>query len=239
MKFIILIIFSITLQATNIQKNEFFSIVYPLEQYIIKSATNGKIVYVNDKIEGNFANNSIIVEIDKELDTIELEQLKIKSKIINNMIGIENKNYNIIKNISSKSKFDKDNQKLKLLNLESLKIDLKIKLASLKDKISNKTLKETNNYIYNISIKKGDYVNLGSVLYEVHDLSKGKLEIFIPINFSKDILNKTIYINNKKTKYKINKIYKVADKKHISRYRCEIIINKPKDFSKLYKIQFK
>jgi len=54
-----------------------------------------------------------------------------------------------------------------------------------------------------------------------------------------DIKNKTIYLDGKKSDLKISKLYTVADTKHISSYKCEIIIPAPKTFSKLTKIEFK
>ena len=135
MKFIFIslisIILSLSINANSISDKEFFSRVLPLEQYVIKSTVSGQIVYVNSQIEGKFANNSTIIEIDKELDRLELEQLKAKSLIINKMIKIESQNYKRISKISSKSKFEKDNQKLKVLTLESSNTDLQIKIHSL------------------------------------------------------------------------------------------------------------
>lgn len=43
----------------------------------------------------------------------------------------------------------------------------------------------------------------------------------------------------KKSNLKIDKIYKVADSKHISSYKVEIIVPNPKTFSRLVKIEFK
>ena len=71
------------------------------------------------------------------------------------------------------------------------------------------------------------------------DLSKGKVEIFIPISDAKTISNKIIYIDGVKTKLKIAKLYDVADTKHISSYKCEINIPNPKQFSTLVKVEFK
>jgi hypothetical protein len=88
-------------------------------------------------------------------------------------------------------------------------------------------------------VEKDDYVNPGTLLYEAKDLSKGKLEIYVPIGDVEAIKTKTIYIDGEKTDLKINKIYDVADSKHISSYKCEIIINNPKTFSRLVKIEFK
>ena len=155
------------------------------------------------------------------------------------MIKIEDKNYSRLLKVSSKSGFEKDNQKLKVINFETTKADILVKIANLKDSIKNKKLVEKSNYIFNIAVKKGDYVNPGTLLYESKDLSRGKLEIFIPIADVEKVKDKTIYLDGKETKLKIDKIFNVSDSKHISSYKAEIIIENPKTFSRLVKIEFK
>ena len=114
-----------------------------------------------------------------------------------------------------------------------------IKIENLKDTIKNKKLIEESNYIFNIAVKKGDYVNTGTLLYEAKDLSKAKVEIFVPILEIDDIKNKSIYIDGKKSDVKINKIYDIADSTHISAYKVELILENTKTFSRLVKIEFK
>ena len=218
---------------------EFYAKLEPIESFQVKSSVNGKVIYSNEKIEGFKAKNTKIIEIDSYVDRIDLAQSNNKLKAIDNMMKIENKNYNRLLKVSSKSGFEKDNQKLKVINFETTKSDILVKIANLKDSIKNKKLIEKSNYIYNISVKKGDYVNPGTLLYESKDLSKGKLEIFVPISDVDKIKDKTIYLDDKKTDLKINKIYDVADSKHISSYKTEIVIDNPKTFSRLVKIEFK
>jgi len=218
---------------------EFYAKLEPINSYMVKSSVNGKVIYSNDNIEGFKANNSKIIEIDSYVDRIDLKQSNNKLKAINNMIKIEDKNYSRLLKVSSKSGFEKDNQKLKVINFETTKADILVKIANLKDNIKNKKLIEKSNYIFNIAVKKGDYVNPGTLLYESKDLSRGKLEIFIPISDVEKVKNKTIYLNDEKTDLKIDKIYDVADSKHISSYKAEIIIKNPKIFSRLVKIEFK
>lgn len=218
---------------------EYYAKIEPLNSYIIKSSVNGKVIFVNTSIEGKKANNSTVIKVDSDVNEVELKQTKSKLNSMNSMIDLEDKNHQRLKQVTSKSGFEKDNQKIKVLNLESQKSDLLIKIATLQDTIKNKKLMEKNTYIYNISVKEGDYVTPGTVLYETKDLSKGKVEIFIPISDTQIISNKKIYIDDKKTDLKIDKIYKVADDKHISSYKCEIIIPNVKTFSRLVKIEFK
>lgn len=218
---------------------EYYSKVEPINSYVNKASVSGKVVFSNDSIEGKSAKASLVIEIDNKIDKVELRESNNKLKLVEELIELEAYNYNQINNISSKSQFEKNTQKTKLINLKSQKTDILIKIESLKDKIKNKKIYVKNNYIYKIHVKKGDYVNPGTLLYESKDLSKAKLEIFIAISDVEKIRNKTIYLDGKKTSYKIDKIFKVADSKHISSYKCEIVISANSNFSRLVKIEFK
>ncbi len=219
--------------------NEYYAKIEPVESYQVKSAVAGKVIYSNSNIEGLKADNSTIIELDSIINKVELEQSKNKLKFIEEMLRIEKNNYDRLNQVSSKSEFEKDTQKLKVINLESSKADMLIKIETLKDIIINKKLVEKSNYIYNIAVKEGDYVNAGTLLYEAKDLSKGKLEIFVPIAQIDEIKNKNIYLDGVKSDIKISKIYDVADATNISSYKVELILTNIQTFSRLVKIEFK
>ena len=233
------IIWIFLLSLSTIFASEYYAKLEPIDSFQVKSAVAGKVVFSNSKIEGSKANNSTIIELDSSVNKIELEQSKNKLKYIEEMITIEKNNYDRLNQVSSKSAFEKDTQKLKVINLESSKADMIIKIESLKDTIDNKKLVEKSNYIFNIAVKEGDYVNAGTLLYESKDLSKGKLEIFVPIAQINEIKNKDIYLDGVKSDVKISKIYDVADVTNISSYKVELIISNVDIFSKLVKIEFR
>ena len=233
------IIWIFLLSLSTIFASEYYAKLEPIDSFQVKSAVAGKVVFSNSKIEGLKANNSTIIELDSSVNKIELEQSKNKLKYIEEMITIEKNNYDRLNQVSSKSAFEKDTQKLKVINLESSKADMIIKIESLKDTIDNKKLIEKSNYIFNIAVKEGDYVNAGTLLYESKDLSKGKLEIFVPIAQINEIKNKDIYLDDVKSDVKISKIYDVADVTNISSYKVELIISNVNTFSKLVKIEFR
>ncbi|MDD2291633.1 MAG: hypothetical protein PHV52_05105 [Aliarcobacter sp.] len=219
--------------------SEYYAKLEPIDSFQVKSAVSGKVIFSNSKIEGLKANNSTIIEIDSLVNKVELEQSKNKLKFIDEMLEIEKNNYSRLNQVTSKSEFEKDTQKLKVINLESSKADMIIKIENLKDIISNKKLIEKSNYIFNIAVKEGDYVNPGTLLYESKDLSKGKLEIFVPITQIEEIKNKEIFLDGVKSNVKISKIYDVADVTNISAYKVELILEDVKIFSRLVKIEFK
>ena len=233
------IIWICLLAISSIFANEYYAKLEPIDSFQVKSAVSGKVIYSNSKIEGLQANNSTIIEIDSLVNKVELEQSKNKLKFIDEMLEIEKNNYSRLNQVTSKSEFEKDTQKLKVINLESSKADMIIKIESLKDIINNKKLVEKSNYIFNIAVKDGDYVNPGTLLYEAKDLSKGKLEIFVPIAQIGEIKNKEIFLNGVKSDIKISKIYEIADSTNISSYKVELILDNAKIFSRLVKIEFK
>ena len=229
----------LTIMITSIFANEYYAKLEPIESYQIKATTSGKVIFSNSQIEGLKADNTTIVELDSSVDRVELEQSKNKLKYIDEMLKIEQNNYDRLNQVSSKSAFEKDTQKLKVINLESSKADMLIKIENLKDTISNKKLVEKSNYIFNIAVKEKDYVTPGTLLYEAKDLSKGKLEIFVPIAQIEEIKNKEIYLDGIKSDIKISKIYDVADSTNISAYKVELIVTNAQQFSRLVKIEFK
>jgi len=227
------------LVSSTLLASEYYAKLNPINTYTVKSAVSGKVIFVNTEIKSKKAENSIIVKIDSTVNVEDLKQSQIKLKNLKEILKIEQGTLKSFKKVSSKSKFDKDNQRIKIFNIASNISDLETRIATLKDTIQNKTLEENDNYIYDIAVEIGDYVNPGVVLYSSMDLSAGKLEIFIPIDNVNDIQNKTIFIDGQETELKISKLYKVADSTHISSYKCEIIVPSPKRFSSLLKIEFK
>ncbi|MCD4758158.1 MAG: HlyD family secretion protein [Arcobacteraceae bacterium] len=217
----------------------YFAKVEPINSYTVKSSVSGKVIYANSALESKIAQNAMVVKLDDSVDLIELEQSQEKLGNMQQVLKLQDNTLESFKRVSSKSQFDRDNQKIVILNTASTINDLKTKIATLKDTIKNKNLSEKNSYIYDVSVEVGDYVTPGTLLYTAMDLSKGKVEIFIPIDDAATIQDKEIYLDDKKSDLKIAKLYDVADSKHISSYKCEIIIPSPEKFSKLVKIEFK
>jgi len=233
------ILTTLTLLATLSSASEYYSKLNPIHVYDVKSSVSGQVLFVNNEVESQKASKNTIVKIDSKVNVEDLKQSKIKLKNLKAILKIEEGTLKSFKRVSSKSRFDKDNQRVKIFNISSNISDLETKIATLEDTIAKKNLIEEDNYIYNIAVEIGDYVTPGVVLYSSMDLSAGKLEIYIPIDKSAEIQNKSIYLDGIKTDLKISKLYTVADSTHISSYKCEIIVPSPKSFSNLVKIEFK
>jgi multidrug resistance efflux pump len=213
------------------------------------------------------SDGKVVVKIDDVIDKADLKASHTKLKYLESNINlmyqnlknskkvsaINSNNYERVKNLSSYSKVQKDAKLLAVINsqnsyisvktsLENLKTqkeDLKLKIASLKDKIEKKNIKtKEGNYIYKIYPRKGDYLNPGSPVMDVYDISGARLVVYLSLDEIESLADKKIYLDGKISDAKIDKIWKVTDSVNISSYRVEILIDKPKQFSKLVKIEF-
>lgn len=218
---------------------EFYSMVYPIKTFSVKSSVSGEVVYVNKALEKSFVKNQTIIKLDSELDAVDLTQTTIKLNNLKEIKAIEDETLESYNKVSSKTKIEKDAQKIKILNMGTSIADLEVKKATLEKNLKKKNIALKNLYLSSIEVEVGDFVNAGGLLYKAYDLSKGKLEIFIPIKEAQSLRHKTIYLDGKKTNLKLNKLSLVADEKNISSYKGEIFISNPKSFSNLVKVEFK
>jgi len=244
----------ILLTLSSLFSYEYYSKTAPYEQFLIKSDISGKVVYSDEFKEGKSGDGSIVIKIDDFIDRVDLNTTKLEIKNLKSIIKNSKQLYEIdksayykIKNLSTYSKTQKDAKKTKMLtsytNLLNQQINLsklELKLKTLQDKINKKNVKISNKYyIYKVYPKVGDFVNFGSPLIEIADLSQARLKIFVTYEDLQKIKENKILIDGKKIKYKIVKILKIADSKNISGYKVELVIPAPKVFSNLVKIEIK
>jgi len=117
---------------------------------------------------------------------------------------------------------------------------MKYKIAQLEDNIAKKSIILLNKYLYKLMVRKGDFVNSGSALAQIQNISRAKLVLYLEPEELDQIEQKVVYLDGKKTGYLINKVWRVADEKFISSYRAEIYIPTPENsFSKLVKVEIK
>ncbi len=253
---------SLTLSAS-----EYYSKAEPYRFYTLQSNVQGLVLKADEQREGRILNGEAFVVIDDELDQNELRLLKQKKKNLEKSLGLNQKmaqnlsrmiekkniNYARIKDLPIKSNVEKDkeffdlsntqNQELstleKIETVESQLSDAKLRLVQLKRTIEDKYLKAEGMVLYKLHVKKGQVVSPGMSLADVADISKAKLTIFLNADELEGIQSKKVYLNDSQTQYKIDKVWPLSDAEHISSYKTEIVIDAPKQFSQLYKIEFK
>jgi hypothetical protein len=130
--------------------------------------------------------------------------------------------------------------KEKIATLKKQIADTGYQIFQLADRIAKKAVRARGLYIYRVAVRKGDYVNPGTLLLKAMDLSKGRLVVYLDADEVRGLEKKRIYIDGKKSDLTFEKLIEVADDTHISSYRGEIVVPHPgKLFSKLVKIEVK
>jgi len=246
--------------------NEHMAKIEPFEIYSIKADVGAKVVKSRLELEAKVVENEQVIALDSYIDKKSLKNLESKLKNLKNMliaeketlknleklVKIKKENYERVKDLKTKSKFEKDMklsdylttnsqylaQISKIENLKNQIEDVRLNIEKIKDILKKKSIK-VSGYIYNIYVKEGDFVNPGAKLLDVADISKGKIVIYLDKEEIENLKDKKIYINGKKTNLKFYKIHKIADPVHISAYKAEILIDSPKIFSKIIKVEIK
>jgi len=242
--------------------------VEPYESVVLKSAVSALVVDVDLDAEGTTVASKKVIHLDDALDIKNLTSTKQSIILLGNMqklnmeiekslsstMSRQKSYYARINKMSTASKTQKDNAfsayisaksqylntKEKIVNLDKQILDLNYKKAQLLDSIEKKSIILKNKYLYKLIVREGDFVNFGSPLARVDDTGRAKLVLFLEPEELQDIEQKSVYLDDVKTEYKVDKVWNVADEKFISSYRAEIYIATPQHtFSKLMKVEIK
>jgi multidrug resistance efflux pump len=238
------------------------------DSVVLKSAVSALVIDVDLESEGTMVDGKRVIYLDDKLDQVNLTSSKQSVILLRQMHDINNDiarslsqtlerqegYFNRINKLTTASKTQKDTAyssftsaktqylttREKIVSLEKQILDMQDKVAQLEDSIHKKSVVLNNKYLYKLIVRQGDFVSPGSPLAEIEDTSKAKLVLFLEPEELTGVDKKDIYLNGEKTKYKVDKVWRVADDKFISSYRAEIYIDTPKGlFSKLMKVEIK
>ncbi|HEY9128790.1 MAG TPA: HlyD family efflux transporter periplasmic adaptor subunit [Sulfurovum sp.] len=214
--------------------------VEPYESVILKSAVSALVLDVDLDAEGSLVEDKRVIYLDDRLDKINLRTSKENLLTLQETLKRQESYFKRMDKLNTVSATQKDNAFYSFASAKTQFLDMQYKVAQLEDSIEKKSIVLHNMYLYEIMVRKGDYVNPGSPLATVVDASRAKLVLFLEPSELENIEQKTVYLNGEKTDYKVDKVWKVADEKFISSYRAEIYITAPEDsFSKLMKVELK
>jgi hypothetical protein len=262
-KFFLFLFFPIYVVAAT-----FYAKAEPYERYTVKSNVMGEVLMVNENAEGKVASREKLIVIDSVLDHKELTAVRNKRNAVKSMIAynetllanyeamVERKTdyLEAIEALKTKSKLQKDREFYDTMNtknlllstkekIENLKIqanDLAYRQAVLQKSINDKTVRKKGLFIQQFLVREFDVVNVGTPLMEVANVAKARLAFHINADELKELEKPVIYLDDQKTGYKVDKVWKLTGRENfLSAYRAEIIIDAPEQFSKLIKIEFK
>lgn len=214
--------------------------VEPYESVVLKSSVSALVMDVDLESEGQMIDGKRVIYLDDSLDKINLETSRENLLILRETLKRQESYFQRIDKLKTASTTQKDNAFYSFASSKTQYMDMQYKIAQLEDSIEKKSIVLHDMYLYEIMVRKGDYVTPGSPLARVVDASRAKLVLFLEPAELEQIGKKRVYLNGEKTDYKVDKVWRVADEKFISSYRAEIYITAPEgSFSKLMKVEIK
>jgi len=214
--------------------------VEPYESVVLKSAVSALVMDVDLEAEGSIVDQKRVIYLDDHLDKINLKTSNETLLILHETLKRQESYFQRMDKLKTASTTQKDNAFYSFASAKTQYLDMQYKIAQLEDSIEKKSIVLHHMYLYEIMVRKGDYVTPGSPLASIVDASRAKLVLFLEPSELEEIEQKTVYLNGEKTEYKVDKVWRVADEKFISSYRAEIYITAPKgSFSQLMKVEIK
>ncbi|MCK4738058.1 MAG: HlyD family secretion protein [Sulfurimonas sp.] len=261
------IIFTIMLMFSLSFAKVYYAKVEPFELRAISSNVSGLVLQANEDLMGTTLSSKPYIVIDSEVDVKELKYIKDKLEYMREIVKVNESvlenlaknlakkrdNYEKVQSLKFKSSVEKDREFSDLISSENLYLntqkeinnlkiqitDTKLREVQLKRSIEDKNLRAKGFVLYEMLVKPGQVVGIATPLAKVADVSRAKLTIFLDETDLVNAEQKTLYIDGKKTSYKISRLLNIADSKNISKYMAQIILKSPKIFSKLVKVELK
>lgn len=238
----------------------------PLQIYHLKAAVAAQVVAADDGLEGKRVQERVVVRLDDRVDRASLAQLEKKKRALERLVAltksnivdqaklvaIKRRDYESIKDLRSKSVFEKNArlaaylgakatlaaQKEKLQNLLIQSADIADAIAKLKDRIAKEN-PPISGYVLRVHVRKGDFVNPGSPLVDFADISKARGVLYLSREEVEKLPHARFFIDGKEVQNPIVKLLRTTDENYISQYRAEIVVDAPKLFGKIIKLEIR
>ena len=236
------IIFAILL-TSFIEANSYMAQIEPYEKVVVLSEVNGLITNVVRQAEYNFqGKRKKIVQVENRVEKIELKGLKSGLKFAKQAYVLKEDNFARKNSVRQISQYEKNLEESSLYETQSQMAGLRKNIELLEYRVAKKMFFIDHKYIGKIYIRKGDYVDVGTKIMDVYDVSKEKIEFYVRAKEIEGIKSKSIFINDKKSNFKIEKVSKIRDTSNLSSFLVRIVkenLKPKKHFGTVVKVEFR
>ena len=222
---------------------EFMANIEPFEKYEIKSQISGVVHFVNTTLEESYTQKkSLLLHLDDTDEQIMLKKQQQNYALQKRIVKIKEQNFNAKNRVKQLSKYDKNTEELALLEAKKTLYTLEQEIKTLKQDIAKKHFHIQNRYIHDVKVNQDEYVNVGDTLFELYDISKQKITLYLTQNEIESLEDKHVYINGVKSNFTLHKASRVKDSVKISRYKAEFtapLSEKTYYFNDVVKVELK
>lgn len=198
--------------------------IKPYQSYEIKSQSSGPITYIKKNSESKYIKEAqVLIEIDAKDEKREYLKQKASFDIQKEIVKIKEINYKAKQGIKNLSKYDKNQEKLSFLEAKKILLTNKYEMQMIQREIDKKVFTIKHKYIDEIFIKEGEYVSVGEKLFEMYDITKLKITLYLTKNEIKNLEKKEIFINDILSDFRLKQVSKIKDEIKVSRYKVQFI----------------
>jgi len=238
------ITFTLFCLVSIINASTYLAKIEPYDFYQIKSSLSGIVTFVNKQSEFSFIKQKLLlIHLDTKHEDIFLENLEHSLKVQMEIQNIHQQNFKKKSKVKHISEYEKSQEKLLLLNSKQTLLNIKKDIKKSTYQKDKKTFFVENLYLNEIFVNKSEFVDVGDLLYELYDISKIKLTLFMKAEDMSLLKNTTLYVNNIKNDFTIEKVAKVRDMKRVSTYKVILIKSnfdrKNIEFGQIVTVEFK
>lgn len=229
----------------SLHSDYYMAQIVPYQTHSVEAELSGIVHRTALKKEFSYINRRILViKIDTTIEDIGISSLKDKVASIKESLSLKRENLKSKSRIRQISKYDLNKETLSVVDTKIMLISTEMDLKLKKYNRERKLFYLSKAYLGEIYVDEFEYVNAGEKLFEYYDFSKSRLDIFVSADDVQNILEKTVFINDKKSdSWKIEKISKTVDSKRVSTFKVRLTLNNrnPENaiFGKVLKVEFK
>lgn len=218
----------------------YFARVEPLRTYTIAAETAGRVAHIDKSAEGRVADKRPVAQLDRTLKAAELEAAQTRHANLQESYEIRKKQVERNAQIASRSRLERENDRLGLLELHSQLASAKENLVRLSEAYEAAQVSAPGLFVHRILVEEGSFVAVGTPLLTAHDVSGSRLVIFVRAEALYGLEHKEIMVEGALSNYRVDKVWQSADDQQISAYRVELTGPPPQGpFSKVVKVEFR
>ena len=239
-------IFVILLSIFTLLSGDYYMAqVEPYRIHSVASEVGGLVKKVALNREFSYLHKrTLIVALDTSNEDIAISYLSKKISNLKSILKLKKENRDSKAKVRYTSKYELNRETLSLLETKQNLLSTQMELALKRNLKEKKLFYFGNGYIGKIYVDEFEFVPPGKVLFDYYDISKSRLDVYLPADEVESIEEKEIYINDTlTTDWKIEKISKVKDNRRISTYQVRLVKEnrEPKKirFGEILKVEFR
>ncbi len=217
--------------------------IQPYEKIVVVSEVSGLVIKVDRDLEFAYVEDKKnIVKVEKKREKIELSGLKNTLHLMQKIYKLKKSNFQSKNRVKQISRYEKNLEQSSVFEIQSSIANLQKNIELLKYQKEKKIFSIKERYINNIFVREGDYVDIGTKILEVYQISKSKIELYVRATEIKNLREKTILIDGKPSPFKIEKISKVRDANKLSSFLVRLVKDTTEAkgyFGDVVKVEFK